>query len=118
MAYCGIKDAFPNAVITERGIYQDAAFETNPAAFCALISIKSAKILDGRICFKTRLDKEANLKNNCTKSKQLLGTVDEVPLPVQVPLSDGDIGSVVLVSFGTTATKYQRKQAVCEGILQ
>ncbi len=107
-----------DAVIAERGIYQDAGFGLDPAAICALISVKSAKISDGRIYFKTYLDEEANLKNNCLNYKQLLRTIDEVHLPVQVPLSDSDVGSVILVSFGAQRAtgRYEKERAVCEGI--
>lgn len=77
----------------------------------ALISIKAAKVVDGRVFIKTLQEEEpeCNLKNNCRNTKQ--STIDEVSLQVGVPLSDQDVGSVALVSMGTA------KQVVCEGIL-
>ncbi|KAJ7393289.1 hypothetical protein OS493_006258 [Desmophyllum pertusum] len=109
VAYRGIADAFPDENIK----------------FCpnctALISVKSAKMLDGRVFFKTREDEECNLKNNCRNYMQ--STIDEVALPVQVPLSLNDVGSVVLVSFRKPAGRglflhtMRKLPAVCEGIL-
>lgn len=90
--------------------------ECGPDPACALISVKSAKIVDGRVYLTTRLDEECNLKNNCRNNKH--STIEEVSLPIQVPLSETDVGSVMLISFGSKPTAYhERYQAVCESIL-
>lgn len=114
VAYRGISEAFPNAEIDFKGI----SATDRPDPGCALISVKEAKLVDGRVVFKTHLDEKCSLKNNCRNHKD--GGIDEVVLPVQVPLSNQNVGSVVLVRFGDKqATCYygSRFQAVCESIL-
>ncbi|KAJ7393241.1 Caspase, interleukin-1 beta converting enzyme (ICE) ues [Desmophyllum pertusum] len=98
----------------ESGLPQNEETACGPLPACALISLKSAKIVDGRIYLTTRQDEECNLSNNCRKIKP--SNVEEVPLEVQIPLTEIDVGSVILISFGSTPTMYQRYQAVCECI--
>lgn len=116
VAYRGISEAFPNAEIDAKGI----SATDRPDPCCALISVKEAKLVDGRVVFKTHLvDENCSLKNNCRNHKD--GGIDEVLLPVQVPLSNQNVGSVLLVRFGdkqATCNYYgSRFQAVCEAIL-
>lgn len=107
VVYRGIKDAFSSAEIRRKGIYVDQ----DVGIVLALVSIKAARIVDGRVFIQTlqEEEEESNLKHNCRSTKQ--STIEEVMLPVGVPLSDDSVGSVALIKVGDA------NQAVCEGIM-
>ena len=114
MAHRGIKEAFPNAVISQRkGVYQEKTTSrlNSPQS---LIGISSACIVDGRIEAVTLLNEKLNLSNRSFSFTQL--SIEPRPLAVQNLSSDGAIGAVMLVRFGFHPT-FDRYQAVCEGIL-
>lgn len=105
-----IKEAFPNAVISEiRGISQ----RTRPDPPYALISISYASIVDGRIRFVTRSGESLNLRNRSLSHTS--NSTNVVTLSVQEPSSEEDVGDVCLVGFGSTLADSGRYEAVCEG---
>ena len=113
MAYHGIEEAFPKAVVADppdRGIRQRSGADSFRAEF-ALVSMKSAYIIDERIVFMTQLNEECSLKINCRAYKQ--SSIDMVVLPVRAPSSEEDVGDVVLIKLEGSSGS----QAVCEGVL-
>ena len=105
----GIAEGFPTAKIENLKIYQDV--EDGPSPACALISVKEATLEDRKIKFKTLLDEECFLKNNCRNNGG--GGIEELPLPVQVSLSNQGVSNcVLLVKFGS-----RLYSAVCEAVL-
>lgn len=114
MAYRGIEEAFPDAVIGQKkGVYQET---TRPNPPHALISISSACIMDGRIEVVTRLNEKINLSNRSVVHTQ--NSIEPLVLPVKYPSSNGDVGDVILVGFGPNPlTAFGRYQGLCEGIL-
>lgn len=107
----GICDAFPNAEISMKSIFQD---NQKPFQPYALISVVAAMTCDDRILAITRLGEELNLKNRSSGDYKE-STISE-RLPIQKPTSDNDVGSVILVRFGCL-TKYRKSWAICEAIL-
>ena len=65
--YQGIAEGFPTVKIENLKIYQDV--EDGPSPACALISVKEATLEDRKIKFKTLLDEECVLKNNCQNNR-------------------------------------------------
>lgn len=113
MAYRGLAEAFPNAVISQRkGVYQDT---TRPNPPHALICISSACIVDGRIQAITLLNEEMNLSNRSFSHTQT--SIEPRALAVENLSSDGAIGAVILVGFGFNPTACGKYHALCEGIL-
>lgn len=113
VAYCGLAEAFPNAVISQRkGVYQDT---TRPNPPHALICISSACIVDGRIQAITLLNEEMNLSNRSFSHTQT--SIEPRALAVENLSSDGAIGAVILVGFGFNPTACGKYHALCEGIL-
>ena len=113
VVYQGIAEGFPTAKIENLKIYQDVEDGRSPA--CALISVKEATLEDRKIKFKTLLDEECVLKNNCRSNGG--GGVEEVPLPVQVSSSNQCVSNcVLLVKFGSRLES-DRHYAVCEAVL-
>ena len=117
VVYQGIAEGFPTVKIENLKIYQDVE-ESSPA--CALISVKEATLEDRQIKFKTLLDEECALKNNCRSNGG--GGVEEVPLPVQVSSSNQCVSNcVLLVKFGSRLESESwdsdRHYAVCEAVL-
>ena len=117
VAYRGISEAFPNAVVADfgesRGIYHDA--RPPPKPHYALVSIGAALIVDGRILLGTQLDELLNLSNRCGNYQQ--SSIEAVKLPVQETFPGNSVGDVALIGFGTKKTGNDKYQAVCEGIL-
>ena len=112
VAHRGIKEAFPDAVISQRkGVYQET---TRPNPSQSLIGISSACIVDGRIEAVTLLNEELNLSNRSVSYTQK--SIEPCALRVQNLSSDGAVGAVILVRFGFTPAN-GRYQALCEGIL-
>lgn len=109
--YHSIKDAFPDAQIAGRGLYQ----ENRPYPPYALISVSNAVTFDGRIIFETRQDEVVDLSNRCLKNPS--NTIEETKLSNEELKSKEDIGDVVLVGFGSRPTDVGRFQAMCEGII-
>ena len=94
--------------------------ENGSSPVCALISVKEATLEDRKIKFKTLLDEECVLKNNCRSNGG--GGVEEVPLPVQVSSSNQCVSNcVLLVKFGSRLESEswdsERQYAVCEAVL-
>ena len=109
MAYHGIVEAFPDAVISQgQGVYQET---TRPYPRLALIGIYSACLVDGRIEVVTQLNEKINLSNRSISHTQTFE-----PKIVQNLSSNGAV-DVILVGFGPNRTAYGKYQAVCEGIL-
>lgn len=108
--YRGINDAFPEAEVAETGVHQ----ERRPHPPYALISISCAETVDGRIFFETRLGEKVNLSNRSLMYPST--SIKPFVLSNRVPRSEEDIGDVVLVGFGSSATGFNRFQAMCEGI--
>ncbi len=111
MVYPSVEEAFPNAVIAENnGLYQ----ETRPSPPYALIGISFAEKRDGRIWIVTWTGEEVTLSNH---------SVSHTPKPTKLltspvqdrPSSEGDVGAVVLVGFGSKPIENGRYQAVFEG---
>ena len=99
-------------------MYQDA--KDGPSPPCALIRVKEATLVDRQIRFKTILDEECVLRNNCQSNRG--SGVDEEPLPVQVSSSNYSVSNcVLLVKFGDRLQSEfwdsDRYYAVCETIL-
>ena len=118
VVYQGIAEGFPTGKIENLKIYQDV--EDGPSPACALISVKVATLEDRKIKFKTLLDEECVLKNNCRSNGG--GGVEEVPLPVQVSSSNQCVSNcVLLVKFGSRLESESwdsdRHYAVCEAVL-
>ena len=101
IAYRGIEEASPKAVINQRGISQE-----DHCKF-VLISIKYGFTYDERIVFRTQLDELCDVKLNCRKYKRC--QVDRENLPVSSLSSEEEVGGVVLLKM--------EHQTVCEGIL-
>ena len=110
VAHQGIKDAFPHAEISSCGIYRRNS--SYPFPEFALVSMKTAYTLDERIVFRTQLNEVCNLKNNCRVTRQCI--IDQVNLPVHAPLSEEDVGDLVLIKMDGS---HQSGQAICEGVL-
>ena len=84
--YQGIKKCF-FVKVKNSGIYRSDEDGCSPV--CALIGVKEATLVDGKITFKTLLNEEFALKNKCQNN---MGSgVEEVPLPVHVSLSNQGI---------------------------
>lgn len=81
----------------------------------ALISVVAAVTCDDRILAITCLGEELNL-NNRSRGDYKVSTISERLLPIQKPTSDNDVGSVILVTFGSM-TPDQKFLAICEAIL-
>ena len=110
MAYHGIVEAFPDAVISQgQGVYQET---TRPYPRLALIGIYSACLVDGRIEVVTQSNEKINLSNRSISHTQ----TSIEPQIVQNLSSNGAV-DVILVGFGLSPTAYGKYQAVCEGIL-
>lgn len=112
VAYTGIAEAFPVAKIATKGIFQNAI---SPSPKYALISVLAGFTVDDRIHAFTRLGERINL-NNRSRGLYKQSIIDKLTLPVSKPLSEDDVGDVILVSFGTR-TSQDNYQAICEGIL-
>jgi len=110
VVYRGIKEAFPNAEVSNIGI---SGQDFSRQAKFALVSVEYAYVQDERIVFRTQSDdKECNLKINCRKYKQY--TINAVPLPVRARLSEEDVGNAILIKMEAS---HYGGQCVCEGVL-
>lgn len=103
IAYRGIEEVSPDAVINQRGISREDQCST----MFVLISIKYAFTIDERIVFRTQLDELCNIKLNCGEYKKC--QTEKENLPVKSLSSEVDVGDVVLLKMEC--------QTVCEGIL-
>ena len=113
MVFRGIADAFPKATIQEKGIIQND--RPHPFHHYALISVLRAVTLDGRIIVSTRLGEPINLSNRsvtCYKKN-----IETFEVPIRQPVSDEDVGDVILIALGSKPTKQGYYIGVCEGIL-
>ncbi|XP_078368668.1 uncharacterized protein LOC144652516 isoform X2 [Oculina patagonica] len=107
-----IKDAFSDAVITE----SKEVCQTSKTPFsCCLISISRAYVVGFRIVIVTQLGEEVNLSNHSVIHGPNL--TEPIILPVQDPVSEEDVGDVVLVGFESEPAENGTYQAFCEGIL-
>ena len=114
MAFRGTADAFPQATIHQRGIIQN----NYPGPFhrYALISVMRAVTVDSRIKARTRLKEKINLNNrslNCYKNS----SIKKFKVPIRQPISDEDVGDVILVSLGSKPTKEGYYIGICEALL-
>ena len=113
MVFRGIADAFPEATIQEKGISQND--HPHPFHHYALISVLRAVTLDGRIVVLTSLGEPVNLRNRsvtCYKKN-----IETVEVPLRHPVSNEDVGDVILIALGSKPTKEGYYIGVCEGIL-
>ena len=114
MVFRGIADAFPEATIKEKGIVQND--RPHPFHQYALISVLRAVTPDGRIIVLTRLREPVNFSNrSVTCYKKSSNEAFEVP--IRQPVSDEDVGDVILIALGSKPTKEGYYIGVCEGIL-
>jgi len=114
VVFRGIANAFPKATIQEKGIIQND--RPHPFHHYALISVLSAITQDGRIIVLTSLGEQVNLSNrSVTCYKKSSNEAFEVP--IRQPVSDEDVGDVILIALGSKPTKEGYYIGVCEGIL-
>ena len=114
MVFRGIADAFPAATIQGKGISQND--RPHPFHHYALISVLRAVTLDGRIIVLTSLGEQVNLSNrsvSCYKKS----SNETFEVPIRQPVSDEDVGDVILIAMGSKPTKKGYYIGVCEGIL-
>lgn len=114
VVFRGIADAFPKATIQQKGIIQKRSL--GPFHHYALVSVLRAITLDGRIVALTCLEEEINLNNrslNCYKNS----SIEIFEVPIRQPVSDEDVGDVILISLGSKPTEDGYYIGVCEGIL-
>lgn len=114
VVFRGIADAFPKATIQQKGIIQKRS--PGPFRRYALVSVSRAITLDGRIIAFTCLEEEINLNNrslNCYKNS----SIEIFEVPIRQPVSDEDVGDVILISLGSKPTEDGYYIGVCEGIL-
>ena len=72
--------------------------------------------MDNKIIALTRREEEINLNNrslNCYKNS----SIKTFEVPIRAPISDEDVGDVILVSFGFKPGQAGYYIAICEGIL-
>lgn len=113
VVFRGIKEAFPDAVITPDRTVQSG----RPHPPCALISVLASLTnpADDKLVLRTRLGEIVELNNrSCGEHKR--GSCKLVRLPVGKP-SPKDVGTVILVAFHSKTSLGLSYQAVCEGIL-
>lgn len=115
--YQGITKCFPVKIKGSR-MYRDDKDGPSPA--CALISVKEATLVDGKIKFKTLLGEEFALENMCQNERG--SCVKEVPLPVQDSCSNEGISNYAVLVHLEDCEKSESKgseriHATCEAIL-
>ena len=114
VVFRGIADAFPEATIQQKGISQKNP--PRPFHHYALISVLRAVTLDGRIVVLTSLGEQVDLSNRsltCYKNS----SVEAFEVPIRQPVSDEDVGDVILIALGSKPTEEGNYIGVCEGIL-
>ena len=111
VAFRGIAEAFPDASIGGKGLYQ----YTRPDPPCALISMEAGYVGDGRVAVRTRCGEVIDFNNRSRQHNH--SGIECVPLPVQVPVTEDDVGDAILVFFSSTLCALNNYQAICEGLL-
>ena len=110
VVFRGIADAFPKATIQQKGIIQKCSLGSFHRY--ALVSVLRAVTLDGRIIAFTCLEEEINLNNrslNCYKNSG----IETFEVPIRKPVSDEDVGDVILISFGSKPMEDRYYIGVC-----
>ncbi len=110
MVYPSVKEAFPNARISDNWCIYNI---TRPDPPYALVSISFAVIVDGRIVFNTQSGEQVNLSNRSVS--HMPKPTEQLTLSVQDPPSE-DVGVVLLITFGSNPTNGNIFNAVCGGI--
>ena len=114
MVFRGIADAFPEDTMQGKGISQN----DRPRRFhhYALISVLRAVTLDGGILVLTRFGEQYYFSNRSVTSYKKSSN-EAVVVPIRQPVSDEDVGDVILIALDSKPTKEGYYIGVCEGIL-
>lgn len=112
-AFKGIAEAFPNVTIYDSSIGQDSP---GPHPLYALISVRKIFLQDNHLVAVTRSGEPINI-NNRSRNDYQHSSIQGVELPVRKPMSEEDVGGLILVSFGSGPTEQGRYWGKCEGIL-
>lgn len=112
VVFRGIADAFPEATTQEKGISQNNPLV--PFHGYVLISVLRAVVRGCRIIALTRLKEGLDLTNRtlyCDENS----SIEKFEVPIRQPVSDEDVGDVILVALCPKPEKYHKGN--CEGIL-
>ena len=113
-AFRGIREAFPDAKIPSKGIYQNCP--PSKRSVC-LIGIKYGDIKNERITFVTKHGEPLDLKLNCRAN--LVMCTSPVQLQIRAVEDDDIVGDVALVRMGESECSLRNPtyQGVCEGLI-
>lgn len=111
VAFKGIKEAFPYATIHDNSIGQKSP---GPTQRHELVSVREISLKDNNLVAVTRLGERISI-NNRSRNDHQNSSIQEVKLPIRKPMSEKDVGDLILISFDPN--EQGRCWGTCAGIL-